>query len=87
MIHCDTKRGLDVSSSPTGLGLEPVGLLLGNLPEYQKVCGSSPKKSHPFLVLSHAIRDAACPLALSILELTIESNVIITGSNLLNKTI
>ncbi len=44
MIYSDTRRGLDVSSSPT--------------------------KSHPFLVVSHTIRDTACPLALYILELT-----------------
>ncbi len=61
MIHFDGKRGLDASSSLSDLG---------HLPGKQKMSGLSPTNGHIFLVLSHTVRDTACPLAVYILELT-----------------
>ncbi len=40
------------------------------------MCGSSSTNVHLFLVLSHTIRDTACPLALYMLELTVFNELI-----------
>ncbi len=40
------------------------------------MCAMSSTKVHPFLILSHTIRDSACPLALYMLEQTVFNELV-----------